>query len=336
MSDERFDPWRTLGIQVGAGPGEVRAAWRRLARRMHPDVRRDARAHDDFIRLRQAYETLMDDELRARLERRFLTPDDDSFAIIDDFEITLGDAYELLERGYIDEARALYLDLARDHAGDERLLRLVEAIRRAEERTVRMAGPPPAQSQIPREPPRGATSWESYREMWAPAPTPARRWLAPIGLVVIAGCVAAVRASDAPPVFQGFSAFEIGMAALTGFLGAALAAASGLLKSFDFELGGAVTDRGGEVPLWLYLGVAGLISPALALIFYLVIVLLELPLSWRVLGFFAGVYATAAALAWAHGGQMAVVLTFGAGVVFVPALLGWAVGSIFRPGHWWE
>ncbi len=336
MSDERFDPWRTLGIQVGAGPGEVRAAWRRLARRMHPDVRRDAAAHEDFIRLRQAYQTLMDDELRARLERRFLTPDDDSFAIIDDFEVTLGDAYELLERGYIDEARALYLDLARDHAGDERLLKLVEAIRRAEERTARMAGPARPEVHTPREPARGAASWESYREMWTPEATPARRWLGLLACAVVAGCVMAVRASDAPPTLQGFSTVEIGMAALAGFLGALLAAAGGLLRSFDFELGGTVTDRGGEAPLWLYLGVAGLISPALALIFYLVIALFEAPLSWRVLAFFAGVYATAAALAWAHGGQMAEVLTFGASVVFVPALAGWAVGSIFRPGHWWE
>jgi len=336
MSDERFDPWRTLGIQVGAGPGEVRAAWRRLARRMHPDVRRDAGAHDDFIRLRQAYETLIDDELRARLERRFLTPDDDSFAIIDDFEVTLGDAYELLERGYTDEARALYLDLARDHAGDERLLKLVEAIRRAEDRTVRMAGPARPRVRTPREPPRRAASWESYREMWTPAPTPARWWLGLLAFAVVAGCGMVVRASDAPPVLQGFSALEIGMAALAGFAGALLAAAGGLLRSFDFELGGTVTDRGGEVPLWLYLGVAGLISPALALIFYLVIALFEAPLSWRVLAFFAGVYATAAALAWAHGGQMAEVLTFGASVVFLPALAGWAIGSIFRPGHWWE
>jgi len=82
--------------------------------------------------------------------------------------------------------------------------------------------------------------------------------------------------------------------------------------------------------------VAGLISPALALAFYLVFVLLEVPLSWRVLGFFAGVFAMAAAMSWAHGGQMTIVLLVGSGAVFVPGLIGWAAGSAFRPGHWWE
>ena len=41
-------------------------------------------------------------------------------------------------------------------------------------------------------------------------------------------------------------------------------------------------------------------------------------------------------MAWVHGGQMTIVLLVGSGAVFVPGLIGWAVGSAFRPGHWWE
>lgn len=336
MSDERFDPWRTLGVPVGATPGEIRAAWRRIARRLHPDVSRDPEgAHEEFIRARQAYEMLIDDELRARLESQALSADVDDLIIIDDLEVMLDDAWELLRRGYIDEARDLYLKLARDHAGDPRLLELLDAIRRVREGAVTADLDARPAAQARREPAAGPT-WETYREIWMPEPRPVRWWLPALGLLIVAGCVAAVRNNEATPVLLGLSAADIGLRALAGFMGAALAAAGGLLRSFDFELGGAVSDHGGVVPMWLYLGVAGIISPLLALVFYLVFVLFEVPLSWQILGFFAAVYVIAGAMAWAEGGSTAVMLTFGASVIFVSALIGWAIGSMFRPGHWWE
>lgn len=331
MSDERFDPWRTLGVPVGAGPGDIRRAWRRLARRMHPDVRRHEAAHDDFIRLRQAYETLIDDELRARLERQALSADVPDLAIVEDFEVTLGDAYELLDRGYLDEARDLYLELARDHVGDPRLLELLDALRRAEDRAVavdvgaRIAPPP-----------RARPAAESYRELWRPAPTPVRWWLPALGLTLAAGCALLARATPAEPILFGYSASDLGLAAAGGFLMAALTVAGGLLRSFDFELGEAVGDGIRSAPLWLYLGAAGLISPALALVFYLVFVALQAPLSWRVLGFFALSGALAISFSWPAAGGPLACLTVGWSAVFVPGLLGWALGSAFRPGHWWE
>jgi len=332
MSDDRFDPWRTLGVPVGAGPGDIRRAWRKLARRMHPDVRRHDAAHDDFVRLRQAYETLIDDELRARLEHQALSADVPDLVIIADFEVSLGDAYELLDRGYLDEARDLYLELARDHAGDPRLLELLDALRRAEHRAVAVevgARPVP-------HPPTARPAAESYREIWRPAPTPVRWWLPALGLALAAGGVALARTSTAAPVLAGYSAPVLGLAALGGFLGTALVVAGGLLRSFDFELGEAIGDSAGSAPVWLYLGVAGLISPALALAFYLVAVALQIPLSWRVLGFFALTCGLAAALSWPIGAGWLVWLTVGWSAVFVPGLLGWAAGSAFRPGHWWE
>ncbi|MGD9497788.1 MAG: J domain-containing protein [Armatimonadota bacterium] len=341
MEGERFDPWRTLGVPIGAGPDEVRRAWRKQVRRKHPDVRRgDATAHEEFIRLRQAYETLMDDELRARLERQVLTVEDEPLLIIEDWEATLLDAYELLDRGYLDEARAIYLELSRTHAGDPRLLELLDAIHRVEGRPAarperrRTGVAAPAEARRPPTP--GTYGWESYRDLWLPEPTPVRWWLAALGLALTAGLVAAVRVADTAPVLAGLSALELAIAAVAGFAAAACAAAGGLLKSFDFELGGSVADRAGAVPLCLYLAVAGLISPGLALAFYLVFVALQMPLSWRVLGFFAGMLTIAAAMGWARNGRPDSLLLVGANVIFVSGLVGWAVGSAFRPGYWWE
>ncbi|MGI5819634.1 MAG: hypothetical protein ACOX9R_16235, partial [Armatimonadota bacterium] len=88
--------------------------------------------------------------------------------------------------------------------------------------------------------------------------------------------------------------------------------------------------------MWLYLGVAGLVSPALALVFYVVFVLLQARWSWSVGGFFAAVFAIAALMGLAHGGGLLATVLVASSAIFVPGLMGWAVGSIFRPGHWWE
>ncbi len=51
----RFDPHEVLGVPVGAGPAEVRAAWRRAARESHPDRGGDVEV---FRRARAAFDLL--------------------------------------------------------------------------------------------------------------------------------------------------------------------------------------------------------------------------------------------------------------------------------------
>ncbi|KAL1542905.1 chaperone protein dnaJ 11, chloroplastic-like [Salvia divinorum] len=57
-----------LGIGVGATFKEIKSAYRRLARTLHPDVadkRRGGDAAEEFIRVHSAYATLSDPEKRA-------------------------------------------------------------------------------------------------------------------------------------------------------------------------------------------------------------------------------------------------------------------------------
>jgi curved DNA-binding protein CbpA len=54
------DCYRLLGLRVGASHGDVKAAYRQLARRYHPDANPgDQQASDKFIQVTEAYKTLM-------------------------------------------------------------------------------------------------------------------------------------------------------------------------------------------------------------------------------------------------------------------------------------
>lgn len=55
------DHYRTLGLRTGASFEDVKAAYRKLARKYHPDVNPDdQRAQDRFIKVTKAYEALVE------------------------------------------------------------------------------------------------------------------------------------------------------------------------------------------------------------------------------------------------------------------------------------
>ncbi|CAL4938500.1 unnamed protein product [Urochloa decumbens] len=60
-----------LGLRPGASPGEIKAAYRRLALAVHPDAAPHPSA-EDFIRVHAAYSTLSDPDKRADYDRRLL------------------------------------------------------------------------------------------------------------------------------------------------------------------------------------------------------------------------------------------------------------------------
>jgi curved DNA-binding protein len=63
------DYYEVLGVPRSAGAEEIQQAYRRLARRHHPDVNKDPGAEDRFKEVNEAYQVLSDPETRARYDR---------------------------------------------------------------------------------------------------------------------------------------------------------------------------------------------------------------------------------------------------------------------------
>ncbi|KAI3778530.1 hypothetical protein L2E82_07894 [Cichorium intybus] len=61
--------YEVLGIQIGADTVEIKAAYRRLARVLHPDVRDHDSSPDEFMKVHSAYATLSDPGKRADYDR---------------------------------------------------------------------------------------------------------------------------------------------------------------------------------------------------------------------------------------------------------------------------
>ena len=55
------DYYGILGVGRDAGPDEIKRAYRRLARELHPDVNPDAAAQERFAEVSAAYEVLEDE-----------------------------------------------------------------------------------------------------------------------------------------------------------------------------------------------------------------------------------------------------------------------------------
>lgn len=64
------DPYETLGVGKGASTEEIRSAFRKLAKRYHPDLNKDRpEAADRFRAINAAHDLLSDPEKRARFDR---------------------------------------------------------------------------------------------------------------------------------------------------------------------------------------------------------------------------------------------------------------------------
>ncbi|XP_069466558.1 dnaJ homolog subfamily C member 16 [Ambystoma mexicanum] len=64
-----FDPYRVLGVSRTASQGDIKKAYKRLAREWHPDKNKNAGAEDKFIQVSKAYEILSTEEKRSNFDR---------------------------------------------------------------------------------------------------------------------------------------------------------------------------------------------------------------------------------------------------------------------------
>lgn len=62
------DYYKVLGVESGAGEAEIKQAYRRLARKFHPDVSKEKGAEERFKGINEAYEVLRDKEKRAEYD----------------------------------------------------------------------------------------------------------------------------------------------------------------------------------------------------------------------------------------------------------------------------
>lgn len=63
------DYYEILGVSRDASKEEIKRAYRRLARKYHPDVNKEAGAEERFKEINRAYEVLSEPETRARYDR---------------------------------------------------------------------------------------------------------------------------------------------------------------------------------------------------------------------------------------------------------------------------
>ena len=63
------DYYSILGVEPGAGDAEIKTAYRRLARKYHPDVSKEAGAEDKFKAVNEAHEALRDPEKRKAYDQ---------------------------------------------------------------------------------------------------------------------------------------------------------------------------------------------------------------------------------------------------------------------------
>lgn len=69
MAENKRDYYEVLGISKGANADEIKRAYRKLAKKYHPDMNKEADAESKFKEVQEAYEVLSDDKKRQTYDQ---------------------------------------------------------------------------------------------------------------------------------------------------------------------------------------------------------------------------------------------------------------------------
>jgi hypothetical protein len=78
-----IDYYRILGVKTTASQAEIKSAYRKLARKSHPDLNHNSQAARDFALLSKAYHTLSNPQERAYYDDQLKAQKNRSYSILD-------------------------------------------------------------------------------------------------------------------------------------------------------------------------------------------------------------------------------------------------------------